>query len=114
MNTTYELLVLSKPDLDRESLDALLDKIQGQIEKSGGAIKNVDEWGIRKLAYPVKKHNDGHYVLYEYDAVGSETVRPIEAFLRLQAPVMRFKTTVKPEVTGPKQNADHPSFRDRR
>lgn len=109
----YETLILAEPHLDREAIDALLKKISGQLEKAGAKIKNVDEWGVRKLAYQIKKHNDGFYVLYEYEAEGKDTVRPVEDFLRLQAPVMRFKTTLKPEVTGLKQSDLFQRDRDR-
>jgi len=111
---TYETLILAQPDLERDAIDGLLEKVSGQLSKLGGTVKQVDEWGVRKLAYQVKKHNEGFYVLYEYEADGTATVRPLEDFLRLQAPVMRFKTTVKPDIQGPRQNADHPSFSERR
>lgn len=111
---TYETLILAEPNLDREAIDSMMEKVSSYIERFGGAVKNVDEWGMKRLAYPVKKHTEGFYVLYEYDADGSKTVRPLEDFLRLQTSIMRFKTTVKPEVDGPAQNANHPSFGDRR
>lgn len=110
---TYETLILAEPNLDREAIDALLDKVSKQIEKVGGEIKKVDEWGVRKLAYEVKKNTDGFYVLYEF-AGPTSAVRPLEDFLRLQNPVMRFKTTVRPDIKGALPNADHPSFKERR
>lgn len=111
---TYETLILAEPTLDREGIDAMLEKVSSHIEKFGGTIKNVDEWGMKRLAYQIKKHTEGFYVLYEFEADGSKTVRPLEDYLGLQTNVMRFKTTVKPEVDGPVQNANHPSFGDRR
>lgn len=112
--TTYETLILADPTLDREAIDGLMTKVSGQIEKTGGVLKNIDDWGVRRLAYQVKKFNEGLYLLYEFQADGTQTVRPFEDFLRLQAPVIRFKTTVKPDIQGERQNADHPSFRERR
>ena len=115
---TYETLILAEPTMDRETIDALLAKISGQREKVGGDLKNIDEWGVRKLAYQVGKHNEGLYVLYEFDGVGSDVVRPLEDFLRLQAPVMRFKTTRKLPRNGVEQSdvfsRDNDRDRDRR
>lgn len=111
---TYETLILAEPNLERDVVDGLMSKISSQIEKSGGTIKNVDEWGQRKLAYQIRKHHEGFYVLYEFEAEGHTVVRPVEDFLRLQAPVMRFKTTVKPVVTGITQDKVFNKDRDDR
>ncbi len=110
---TYETLILAEPTLPREGIDDLLGKVRAQIEKVGGTINKVDEWGVRRLAYEVKKHADGFYVLYEFEAPTS-SVRPLDDYLRLQAPIMRFRTTVRPKIKGQLPNADHPSFRERR
>lgn len=113
--TIYEMLVLLEPLQDRAEIDAILKRISGQIEKCGGVIKNVNEWGIKRLAYEVKRKVEGFYVLYEFHADGkTNAVRGIEDFLKLQAPIMRFKTTTKPAEVGPQLSADHPSLQDHR
>lgn len=57
----YELAYIARPDLDEESLSELQGKIQSLIEGAGGTVVEVDQWGRRRMAYPIEDHRDGYY-----------------------------------------------------
>jgi small subunit ribosomal protein S6 len=87
----YEIAVLYDPDLEID-----LEKATGRVEKifegSGGKIKNADNWGKRKLAYPIKKNEHAIYVIYTVE-LPAEAVRKIESTLNITDEVIRFLIT---------------------
>ncbi len=64
----YELLYIISTSATEEQREELIKKISTLIESKGGAIENVDKWGIRKLAYPIDFKNEGFYVLVNFSA----------------------------------------------
>jgi len=64
----YETIFILHPSLDEEALKAGVEKFKGVIENGGGVVDNVDYWGKRKLAYEIKKVNEGHYTLINFSA----------------------------------------------
>lgn len=66
MNMTYETLLLLSPELGSEGSSEVLENLSGIIERDGGLILKNDDWGIKELAYPVRKQTRGHYVRLEY------------------------------------------------
>ncbi|HEX8762586.1 MAG TPA: 30S ribosomal protein S6 [Candidatus Saccharimonadales bacterium] len=87
----YEIAVLYHPDLEID-----LEKATSRVEKiftdNGGEVKNVDNWGKRKLAYPIKKNEHAVYVFYTLD-LPAESVRKIESTLNITDEVVRFLIT---------------------
>lgn len=87
----YEIAVLYHPDLEID-----LEKAAGRVEKiftdNGGKVKNVDNWGKRKLAYPIKKIEHAVYVFYTVDLPG-QSVRKVESTLNITDEVIRFLIT---------------------
>ena len=83
----YELLLIITPDYDESEAEALTDQVKGIIE-SGGTLLKVDPWGRKRLAYPIRKRNDGYYVLYIFESAPSfvaelnQSLRVIETILR--------------------------------
>ena len=65
----YELIVIFQADLDEVALDAAVENIETLIKNNHGVIEKIDRWGKRKLAYLIRKTNEGYYVLvnFEYD-----------------------------------------------
>lgn len=90
----YEIAILYDPDLEID-----LDKASKRVEKiltdNGGKIKNTDNWGKRKLAYPIKKNESAVYVFYTLD-IPAEGVQKIEKTLNITDEVIRFLIT-KPD-----------------
>ena len=65
---SYETTVVLQPELTKEQIDAVLEKITAIIN-AGGEVENVDEWGKRKLAYEIdKKYTEGYYIVIEFKA----------------------------------------------
>jgi len=58
---SYELAYIANPDMDEDARNALETRIQGWVEAAGGKMVNIDRWGRRKLAYPLKNYRDGYY-----------------------------------------------------
>lgn len=91
----YEIAVLYHPDLEID-----LEKATSRVEKiftdNGGKVANVDNWGKRKLAYPIKKNESAVYVFYTLDLPG-ENVRKVESILNITDEVIRFLIT-KPDL----------------
>ena len=92
----YELGVIVRADLEEETLQKEMTTIKGLIERFGGTIDKIDEWGRRRLAYPIQKLNDGVYTFITYTSE-SHAPREIEARLRLMESVLRFLTINKNE-----------------
>jgi len=91
----YEIAVLFDPGLEID-LDKATSKIEGIITAGGGKITNTDNWGKRKLAYPIKKQDFAIYVFYTAELPG-ESVQKINATLNITDEVMRFLIT-KPDL----------------
>jgi small subunit ribosomal protein S6 len=89
MQRTYEIMFIVRPDILDEDLDKLIAGLEGNINQGGGSIKSLEKLGRRKLAYTVKKFNDGNYVLLTINADGS-LVGEIERRLRVSEPVIKF------------------------
>jgi len=87
----YEIAILYDPDLEID-----LEKATSRVEKiftdNGGEVKNVDNWGKRKLAYPIKKHETAVYVFYTVDIPGTNVAK-IESTLNITDEVIRFLIT---------------------
>jgi small subunit ribosomal protein S6 len=89
MNTkrSYELVYILRPNLEDEAKEAVFNKVKGIIE-SDGQVDKVDTWGNRRLAYPIKKLNEGFYNLVYFTAT-SEVVNEIDRNLKIMDSVIR-------------------------
>jgi small subunit ribosomal protein S6 len=91
MNRTYEIMFIVRPDIEEADLDKLIEGFSGNIASGGGEVKTVEKMGRRRLAYTVRKFNDGFYVLLTVAAPGSLIIE-IERRLRVSEPVIKFIT----------------------
>lgn len=87
----FETLLLFSPEISADNREGLLKTITGIIEREGGKIVKVDQWGMRDLAYPVRKQMRGYYVLLTFDAPPA-TVAELERNLRIMEGVFKFLT----------------------
>jgi small subunit ribosomal protein S6 len=87
----YEIAVLYHPDLEID-----LEKATSRVEKiftdNGGKVVNIDNWGKRKLAYPIKKNEHGIYLFYTLE-LPAQSVRKVESTLNITDEVIRFLIT---------------------
>jgi len=88
----YEMGVIIRADLEEEVYRAELERVKGFIDRFGGTIEKIDDWGRRKLAYPIQKLSEGMYTFITYTSEGGNTPGEIESRLRLQENVLRFLT----------------------
>ncbi|HWZ51792.1 MAG TPA: 30S ribosomal protein S6 [Granulicella sp.] len=91
MNRTYEIMFIVRPDVEEADLDKLIEGFSGTITTGGGEIKSVEKMGRRRLAYTVRKFNDGFYVLLTIAAEG-KLITEIERRLRVTEQVIKFIT----------------------
>jgi small subunit ribosomal protein S6 len=89
MQRTYEVMFIVRPDVVEEDLDKLIAGLEGGVKQQGGNVKSVEKLGVRRLAYQVKKFNDGQYVLFHVEADGA-VVAELERRLRVSEPVIKF------------------------
>ncbi|MDR1209062.1 MAG: 30S ribosomal protein S6 [Clostridiales bacterium] len=85
----YELAVVLSPTLEDDARQAEFEVVTGMIEKFGGAIEKVDDWGKRRLAYEIKKVTEGYYSFVKFSAP-PETAAEIESRIRLRENVLRY------------------------
>ena len=64
----YETIFIINPDLDESQTDGIIEGVKTAIESGGGKVLKVDPWGKKRLAYAVKQHNDGYYVLIVFES----------------------------------------------
>ena len=85
----YELALVLSAKLEDEERLAALEKVKDQITRFGGDIKDIDEWGKKRLAYEIQKEKEGFYYFIHFEA---ETAAPaaIESRVRIMEPVLRF------------------------
>lgn len=87
----YETIYVLRPDAGRETSESISTRVLDVISKQHGSLTRVENWGYRKLAYPVRKHGRGVYVYLKYVGDGV-LVSELERNLRLQDAVLKFQT----------------------
>ena len=91
MKRVYEELFIVRPDATDEEIDPLVEQLTTTIASKGGNVDKSEKWGVRKLAYRVKKYNEGNYVLLHFTAE-PDAVKEIERRLRVSDLVLKFIT----------------------
>jgi small subunit ribosomal protein S6 len=85
----YELVTIISPQVADDALTETVDRlIRRPVESQGGVCGEVNEWGRRRLAYPIKRHQEGNYVLTNLQLEPSQT-RELERTLRISEEVIR-------------------------
>jgi small subunit ribosomal protein S6 len=83
----YEIVFLVHPD-QSEQVPAMLERYQGMITQSGGAVHRLEDWGRRQLAFPIAKVHKAHYILMNIE-VGQETLNELTGAFRFSDAVLR-------------------------
>jgi small subunit ribosomal protein S6 len=89
----YELVCIVHPDLDEAGFNGVIEKVKGWVIETGGNVDKVDIWGRKRLAYSIKKHREGQYVLFNISLEPTATA-PLEQNLRFLEPIIRYMITV--------------------
>jgi small subunit ribosomal protein S6 len=91
MSRLYEVMFIVRPDAADEDVDKLIAGFTTTVTNGGGSVKTTEKMGRRKLAYMVRKFNDGNYILMTVEANGV-VVAELERRLRVSEPVIKFLT----------------------
>jgi len=91
MDRFYEVMFIVRPDVEDADLDKLIAGFEQTVISGGGNLRSAEKLGRRKLAYTVRKFNDGNYILLTIDADG-KLVAELERRLRVSEPVIKFIT----------------------
>ncbi len=112
----YETVFIARQDISGPQVDALADQFAAVVAEQGGEIKKRETWGLRNLAFRIKKNRKGHYVLFNLDAPPAAVVE-MERNMRLNEDVLRYLTIrVEALEEGPSvmlQNRGRSDDRDR-
>lgn len=113
----YESVFIARPDISSAQVDGLVELFEKAIADGGGSIQKKEYWGLRNLAYRIKKNRKGHYMLMNIDAP-ADAVAEMERQMRINEDVMRHMTLRVDELEeGPSiiiQNKDRGDERPRR
>ncbi|MGE9986345.1 30S ribosomal protein S6 [Desulfovibrio sp. SGI.169] len=87
----FETLLLLSPELSAENREGILNALVAVVEREGGVMTEVDHWGMRDLAYPVRKLMRGYYARLAYDAPAA-LVAELERNIRITDGIFKFVT----------------------
>lgn len=87
----YETIYILQPDLGDDENKVVADKVQDVIASYKGELHRLEDWGVRKLAYPINKFVRGRYLYLRFDG-GRELVAELERRLRLDEKVLRYQS----------------------
>lgn len=91
---SYELLYIMKPTVEEEARAALIARFADIVKNDNGEVENIDEWGMRKLAYAIDYISEGYYVLMNFKA-NPDLPAELERNLKISEDVMRFMVVKK-------------------
>jgi small subunit ribosomal protein S6 len=87
----YETVLIARNDVTQQQVESIADGIASQLEADGGEVKKREYWGLRSLAYRIKKNRKGHYMLLGLDAKPA-FITEMERQLSLNEDMLRFMT----------------------
>jgi len=87
--TDYELMMVLSPDTDEQGITGVKDRLSQFITQRGGAVTNQANWGLRRLAYPIRKFREGNYVLTEFTFEPGPT-KELEGTVKVWGEVLRY------------------------
>ncbi len=91
MNSRYEIGFIVTPEVNEEEVKKIIESITATIKKANGVIENLDEWGRKKMAFPIKKNLEGYYVFIQTEVDGA-IIATLERRLKQMEKVLRFIT----------------------
>lgn len=90
-NRTYEVMYIIDPETPADKISKLNEAVGKLVEKEGGTVVNVNEIGMKTMAYPIQKKEEGYYVLFEIEGSGQE-IMELERRMRVNDMIMRYIT----------------------
>jgi len=87
----YEHIFIARQDIQPQQVEAITKDLTKIVEDNGGKVTKTEQWGLRTLAYRIKKYKKGHYVLLNIDG-STDAISELERNERLHEDVVRFMT----------------------
>jgi small subunit ribosomal protein S6 len=87
----YETVFIARQDVSAKHVEDLAKNFSKIVNDNGGETKRTESWGLRNLAYRIKKNRKGHYTLFHFDAP-AKAITEMERLMRLNEDVLRFQT----------------------
>lgn len=87
----YESTFIVNAAFDDAQIDAVIEKVKDVITKNGGEVRDLAKWGRKRFAYPIRKKNNGFYVVCEFNATG-DLVAKLERHYQLDENIIRYLT----------------------
>ena len=115
----YEHIFMARQDVTPQQVEAMVDQYKGVIEQNGGAIEKTEMWGVKSLAYRIKKNRKAHFTMFNLDAPPA-AVAEMERQMRINEDILRFITIrvdaleTEPSVMMQKRDRDERKDRERR
>lgn len=102
--TKYESVLIARQDLGSSQVNNIVSEMSNVIANQGGEVVRIDNWGLKNLAYRIKKNRKGHYVLLNISAP-AQAIAEYERLLRVNEDIIRYMT-VKVEEFSDAVNSD--------
>ena len=96
--TNYESVLIARQDLGASQVKDIVDNLSNVIKTQGGEVVRVDNWGLKNLAYRIKKNRKGHYVLLNISAPAS-AISEFERVMRINEDIIRYMTIKVDELS---------------
>ena len=115
----YEHVFLARQDVTPQQVEALVDQYKGVVEANGGSVAKTEMWGVKSLAYRIKKNRKAHFAMLNLDAPPA-AVNEMERQMRINEDILRFMTLrvdaleTEPSVMMQKRERDERKDRERR
>ena len=87
----YESVLIARQDLGASQVNSIVEDLSSVIKKEGGEVVRVDNWGLKNLAYRIKKNRKGHYVILNIAAPAS-AIAEYERVMRVNEDIIRYMT----------------------
>lgn len=89
MMRDYELVAIISPEADEEGVSKIVDKVSQSINSRGGVVEEIEKWGRRRLAYPIRKFMEADYVLTRFKLM-PKSVKELEAEISDSGDILRY------------------------
>lgn len=88
----YDLIFICRPDTPEEEIQKLVATLEQTASERGGKVDKVEKWGVRRLAYRIRKHREGFYVYVVLRSTQGEMIKELERRLKVADPVIKYMT----------------------